>query len=116
MARYLEETVANPTAPSIFDKEAYLGFASFYNMFFGVGLALMLVIMGLIFFLGMKKFHKFNPVGILYHMLIVQLFMQFRIFLVGLFYQIWLVIYFPDHTYHRDFSFMREQIDGTEND
>jgi uncharacterized membrane protein len=79
-------TVYDNSTVGVIDKEAYIGFSSFYNMFFGIGVALILVILGLLAFMGIKKFQKFNPIGIMYHMLIVQLFLSLRIFVVGLFF------------------------------
>ncbi|CDW83708.1 phosphatidylinositol-4-phosphate 5-kinase [Stylonychia lemnae] len=86
-------------AQPLIDKDSYIGFGKFYNLFFGIGIAIVLVLLGLVTYMGIKKYQKPNPTGVIYHMLIVQLFLSFRIFLVGL-----------------DFTFMYEQVDGAGDD
>lgn len=91
------DSTQNSTESIVLDKSVYLGYGPFYNMFFGVGLSIIMVIVVLMTWIGfIKQFHRYNPFGILFHILLVQLFLACRIFLVGLFYQIW------------DFSFLLE--------
>lgn len=51
----MDHNTTTDTSPLI-DKDAYVGFGKFYNMFFGIGIALVIVLIGLITFMGMKKF------------------------------------------------------------
>lgn len=71
----------------VINKDDYIGYGSFYNMFFGIGIAVTLVVTGLIIWIGfIKNYQRTNPLGVLFNMLLVQLFLSFRVFIVGLFY------------------------------
>ena len=66
-----------------------LKLGKYYNVFFATGLAALLICGGLAAYLGIKKYQRYNPVGIMFNLLVIQICLTIRIFIVGLFYQIW---------------------------
>lgn len=61
----------------------------FYNMFFWTGLLLGLACIICVIFIGSKRYHRANPMGILFNLLIIQLFNCFRTFMAGLLFKLW---------------------------
>lgn len=49
----------------------------------------MLILVGLFVYIGYKKYQRTNPMGIMFNLVLIQIMLTFRIFLVGLFFQIW---------------------------
>jgi heme/copper-type cytochrome/quinol oxidase subunit 4 len=66
-----------------------LKYGRYYNSFFASGLAAMLILVGLFLYMGYKKYQRTNPMGIMFNLVLIQIMLTFRIFLVGLFFQIW---------------------------
>ena len=66
-----------------------LKYGKYYNAFFASGLAALIVLIGLMVFIGLKKYQRTNPIGIMFNLLFVQVMLTGRIFIVGLFFQIW---------------------------
>lgn len=48
-------STTSQTPVTAFNKDEYLGYGSFYNMFFGIGIAISLLLIGLIFYIGGVK-------------------------------------------------------------
>jgi len=67
----MESRILDVVASPVIDKDAYIGFGKFYNLFFGIGIAIILVLIGLIVFFALKKYQKPNPTGVIFHMLLV---------------------------------------------
>jgi hypothetical protein len=66
-----------------------LKYGRYYNSFFASGLAALIILGGLFIYIGMKKHQRMNPMGIMFNLVLIQIMHTFRIFLVGLFFQIW---------------------------
>lgn len=66
-----------------------LKFGRYYNSFFASGLAALLILGGLFMYIAAKKYQRMNPIGIMFNLVLIQIMHTFRIFLVGLFFQIW---------------------------
>lgn len=85
----MNSTDTEPIVPDdekIWDTTSY---ERFYNMFFWSGLIMGLACLGAVIYIGSKRYHRANPVGIMFNLLIIQLFHCFRTFMAGLFYKIW---------------------------
>lgn len=48
-----------------------LKYGKYYNVFFSAGLAALLICGGLVLYIGAKKFQKYNPVGIMFNILLI---------------------------------------------
>ena len=66
-----------------------LKYGRYYNSFFASGLAALLILGGLFMYITVKKYQRMNPMGIMFNLVLIQIMHTFRIFLVGLFFQIW---------------------------
>lgn len=66
-----------------------LKYGKYYNAFFASGLAALIVLIGIMCFIGYKKYQRYNPIGIMFNLVFVQVMLTGRIFIVGLFFQIW---------------------------
>ncbi len=64
-------------------------YGRYYNSFFASGLAALLILVGLFLYIGVKRYQRMNPMGIMFNLVLIQIMLTFRIFFVGLFFQIW---------------------------
>ena len=64
-------------------------YGKYYNTFFAIGLAALLILLGLMFYVGFKKYQRYNPLGIMFNLILIQIMLTLRIFLAGFFFQIW---------------------------
>eukprot|EP00347_Sterkiella_histriomuscorum_P012367 403368858 len=76
-------------------------YGKYYNMFFGSGAAGLVALTALLIYIGRKRYQRYNPIGIMFNQIVVQIALSFRLFLVGLLFQIW------------EYDFISLQIDGT---
>ena len=60
-----------------------LEFGKYYNAYFATGMAALIVMSGLIVYIWMKRYQRTNPMGVM------QIMLTIRLFMVGLFFQIW---------------------------
>ena len=63
--------------------------AKYYNLFFASGLASLIVLIGLFAYISHKKYQRSNPLGIMTNQMFVRIALSFRLFFVGLLFQIW---------------------------
>ena len=66
-----------------------LKYGRYSNSFFASGLAALLILVGLFLSIGYKKYQRTNPRGIMFNLVLIQIMLTCRIFMVGLFFQIW---------------------------
>lgn len=66
-----------------------LGFGKYYNSYFACGMASLIVLIGLSAYISMKNYQRQNPLGIMFNLVLVQILLTIRVFMVGLFFQIW---------------------------
>ncbi len=66
-----------------------LKYGRYYNSFFASGLAALIILVGLFAYVGYKKYQRTNPMGIMFNLVLIQIMLTIRIFMVGLFFQIW---------------------------
>jgi hypothetical protein len=52
-------------------------------------MAALVVLVGLMAYVGVKKYQRYNPIGIMFNLLLVQIMLTMRIFMMGLLFQIW---------------------------
>jgi hypothetical protein len=48
-----------------------LKFGRYYNTYFATGLAALIILVGLMAFVGIKKYQRFNPVGFMFNLLLI---------------------------------------------
>jgi hypothetical protein len=52
-------------------------------------MASLVVLFGLISYIWIKQYQRQNPLGIMFNLVLVQILLTVRVFMVGLFFQIW---------------------------
>jgi len=52
----MESRILDVIAQPAINKDAYIGYGKFYNLFFGIGIAIVLVLIGLIVYFAVKKY------------------------------------------------------------
>jgi hypothetical protein len=63
-----------------------LKYGRYYNSFFASGLAALIILVGLFIYIGYKKYQRTNPMGIMFNLVLIQIMLTIRIFMVGLFF------------------------------
>lgn len=66
-----------------------LQFGKFYNAYFACGMASLILLIGINAYIWMKHYQRQNPLGIMFNLVLVQILLTCRVFMVGLFFQIW---------------------------
>lgn len=66
-----------------------LEFGKYYNAYFATGMAALIVMSGLIVYIWMKRYQRTNPMGVMFNLILIQIMLTIRLFMVGLFFQIW---------------------------
>ncbi|CDW74551.1 phosphatidylinositol-4-phosphate 5-kinase [Stylonychia lemnae] len=85
------ETPKNSTVDEIQIELDVQKYSKYYNMFFGSGIASLAALFALFFYIGNKRYQRFNPIGIMFNQIVVQIALSFRL----------------------DYDFISSQIDGT---